>query len=1651
MLDTVSIHHESINTTIEDIWQKQANTNIPALNLALVERQLERLEDATNKAGKKRPASSEDTEQDAKRARLSNGHYTPPPATERNIYPDFAPTQPFRLEERSSTGTPGSALVMKHALDIHYDDFNPEIWPRFAQLLEGLGSEPAELGPVTLVAHEGRIVATQGRDGEWLTVLPRVTEGVDEDDDEYTLAPSTVDLITACEVLRRARKVELDTRLSLTRVDNTCFRIHVEILVSLCLPAIFLRLSQKEPKRHFELVAHAQRRLLSAVYGVNGGKHDVNISYFYSILGSAPPLPSPLADDAMQPDLLNPTLLPFQRRSVGWLLHREGRDVTPKGEIVPASKLDDFSFWTPVTEGNHTWYYNQLDGMLSPEPPEEQPAALGGILAEEPGLGKTLEMISLVLLDPPGPERNPSVTRWDPEARLDVKAIKTSLIVTPPALASQWVDEIAAHAPSLKVFIYEGWSKVKVPITRTQLEEERAAAAAVAAEKEKKEKARLAREAKGKGGKAREAKRKMQKELEALPADMGPDLTRDEEGNLLVWHDFVQQYDIVITTYQVLRSDFNVARAPPVRPRREDVKYVNVERPRSPLVMVEWNRVIMDEVQMVGGAKLEDMVSLIPRLSSYAVSGTPARAQISDLIHVVKFLRVFDVIGSERLWKRLIKPGFANMFSEFIQHYAIRTTKASVKSELTIPQQTRYLVPIELGKIERHVYDQTLETILLELGLDARGVAATDGWEVDGTLLRSSIRRLRGICTHPQVGQLQRKGDTYKQGALKSMDDVLENMRDQNWKNLMEDWKAKIQLIIRYAQLVQQNEMMDRSKKLALEAYQLAETEANKHIKEIEDLLKDHQAKGEILKKEAAALRLEQTQARAVAQATAGIEEPAQSQSLDKGKGKAKAGAESDDDDEDDEEEDNLEDKGLPKTPAGKEHRARTQALKTRLREGKLLLHKVKFLMGDIYHNMEMSAEEDAAYDHAEKLRQDLLKVTEDDASRAMAQLEDDMTRKRFKIKDLNIKVPFLGQGGIRSDVFMDEVNALIANVLNDQAELVVEWRSKIVELLTQKLTGKGDDDEGDGQEYQRNLDNQGEAEAYMQAYAALLADRREALVNERTLLAAHDVREKKLRHTKAAMKAATALDIPVMENTNDVELQPEHEVMYKDLSDERKELLQRLQGRAIKSVLVDLNAVLQRLTDSSKDAPEKAIVKKAVADIRTLMTSQSQLHDKLDADLILIRRAFNERILYFRQLQEISDSVADVEWDQDSLADAIQECQQERADVDAKINTSWARHRYLENLVQNKGAVTGGDDDGDEENTCILCRCDFVRGFITQCAHIYCEGCMVAWLQRREGKTCPVCRVAINPDTVHRFTVNAADADAPKQPVGGEAAIESKRKITYNFIDPGVFEKIQKFESLGDFGTKIQTLVRHLLYLQTEEPGAKSIVFSAWADSLHIVEWALHTNGIRCLRIDQKSKGESAAKKFRTDPDILVLLLHGEKENAGLNVTCASRVFLLESVVHHSFEIQAIARIDRMGQTRPTEVYCYYAEDTVERNILDLAARKGLSLYTKDKAAGTLDVTNFSQENDEGVVDIGNSPTKKSKAGKGLKGDFIFKIDDMLAVLFPHMYEEIQFLIPAEELGGDVEMADGTDPFSSSTNTARVRQNAVAGPSRLR
>ena len=101
-----------------------------------------------------------------------------------------------------------------------------------------------------------------------------------------------------------------------------------------------------------------------------------------------------------------------------------------------------------------------------------------------------------------------------------------------------------------------------------------------------------------------------------------------------------------------------------------------------------------------------------------------------------------------------------------------------------------------------------------------------------------------------------------------------------------------------------------------------------------------------------------------------------------------------------------------------------------------------------------------------------------------------------------------------------------------------------------------------------------------------------------------------------------------------------------------------------------------------------------------------------------------------------------------------------------------------------------------------------------------------------------------INVDALQRFSIQKNDKDKAAQlPEKLQDAIpKSRRKIEYNTIGPSLLAEIDTMEVCGSYGTKIDTLVRHLLFLQLTDPGAKSIVFSAWEDSLHSAHYSVDT-----------------------------------------------------------------------------------------------------------------------------------------------------------------------------------------------------------------
>jgi len=143
-----------------------------------------------------------------------------------------------------------------------------------------------------------------------------------------------------------------------------------------------------------------------------------------------------------------------------------------------------------------------------------------------------------------------------------------------------------------------------------------------------------------------------------------------------------------------------------------------------------------------------------------------------------------------------------------------------------------------------------------------------------------------------------------------------------------------------------------------------------------------------------------------------------------------------------------------------------------------------------------------------------------------------------------------------------------------------------------------------------------------------------------------------------------------------------------------------------------------------------------------------------------------------------------------------------------------------------------------------------------------------------------------------------------------------------------------------GSYGSKVDTLVRHIIYLRQRDPGSKAIVFSQYRDFLDVISRSLHQNQIIHSKFDDKD----GIVEFKSNPANECFLLHAKAHAAGLNLVCASHVILCEPLINTAIELQAIARVHRIGQLRETTVWMYLINDTVEEAIYDISVKRRLA-----------------------------------------------------------------------------------------------------------
>ncbi|GKZ35314.1 hypothetical protein AbraIFM66950_005909, partial [Aspergillus brasiliensis] len=219
---------------------------------------------------------------------------------------------------------------------------------------------------------------------------------------------------------------------------------------------------------------------------------------------------------------------------------------------------------------------------------------------------------------------------------------------------------------------------------------------------------------------------------------------------------------------------------------------------------------------------------------------------------------------------------------------------------------------------------------------------------------------------------------------------------------------------------------------------------------------------------------------------------------------------------------------------------------------------------------------------------------------------------------------------------------------------------------------------------------------------------------------------------------------------------------------------------------------------------------------------------------------------------------------------------------------------------------------------------------------------------------------------------------------------------------------EIKNIDLDSSYGTKIDTLARHILWLREHDPGAKSVVFSQYKNFLEILANALSRFKIGFSSVDAKDGIQS----FKSDPAVECFLLHAKAHSSGLNLVNATHVFLCEPLINTAIELQAIARVHRIGQHRPTTVWMYLVSDTVEQSIYDLSVSRRLAHIVQKEKKQEKHLTSPSDNGTvipsltETAIDSANSlemqdaALSKLMAG-GASGGEMVKKDDLWKCLF--------------------------------------------------
>lgn len=1301
-----------------------------------------------------------------------------------------------------------------------------------------------------------------------------------------------------------------------------------------------------------------QQQKKKKVPPVTNNRNMITADLFYKAITEKAQL---MTDENVESNLfvedLDTDLLAFQKDSVKWMLRKEGVYYDEKTRILKPlplwskenihddnvtdqdqeilDKLNRLSFGFRITKfDNETHYFfNRFSSNICSRETaikllqrhihtdEYLSKAAKGILAEEMGLGKTIELVSLSLLNP-----RPEIQIGGLLEANDrkVEKVKSTLVIVPDTILHQWIDEIQLHAPKTSVFWYKG---LKVHSSQQQ--------------------------------------RMVGLEI----------------------RDKFKESDFIITSYAVITAEVHSALYNPDRAKRtrrktnkanvteeykewltqeqqfsvdaadcdddDDAGMVTWERTdrTSPLVMVEFWRLIWDESQMVGGFKsnLCTMSTLIPRFHSWSVSGTPMKNNnaIEDLISTLVFLRVEPFKSQQRQFAKLSRDEFLQLFASL----GIRHTKQMVKDQIRIPPQQRILLAAPFGKIQQDLYLDSFKNFLSDVGLDENGNPVVDNWEPSSSyyeLMNRWLNKLRRLCCHPFL-VMEEAGKEYRKSKR------LENKRRKNGHN-----NENIDSSLRFnGNAGDQFSVLRASAQSMSVVLKKIVDDLNEKVQQFEkERILSYIELGQICefeKKPLDALKIWEEQIPSVIARIDSIK--LKSQILHH----EKQISENSKDVEQNEQE--LVDDQIE---------INHQALKSSLE----LLHRLYFFIANAhyqsYNKNETITEKQAGnagnpemrvlneeeqthqnsevefYSNAQSIRREILKESIDEIDSAILKLETQISTIVEATKIISLRTfPLKEFENLENQTYVLRTQTLI-NHLNTQNAIINQWYGELVKLL--KLPLFDSNSEPSGEEYTTALDSQGKIATYLDFLQRIIRDRDVVLNGQ---MAANNITEisgsNNDDHNDHDDDIASGVIVDIFGNER-----------IKKKMKEEYDMASFREPYSLRGLLIDARALINR-NSANLTSSEGLKLSDVVFKSKELFEKQRGTDETLKKQFRLLNSIYNSQIKYYRQLQAISDNCTsftkethmyyDVYDNRRRLANKIRLNDEQSSKINQRL-------RFLRSI--------------EEAEICTICQCSITLGSFTKCGHRFCKDCLAQWLRNRA--MCPVCKERVVSSELYEFTLNREEINVRQNVEHGhhqnqyDDANKQQLEQLYSKYSEKELSELNDIRIRNDYGTKINLIVRQVLYLKAKDDDVQILVYSQWSDFLELISKALEENGINHLSSKHtlprlsgsgKSNIKASVQQFKADPSVTCFLLNARSNASGLNLVNATHVFLCEPLVQTALELQAISRIHRIGQKSPTTIWCFTIKDTVEESIILLSTRKKIK---EEESLDTRELTKSSR-----------------------------------------------------------------------------------------